>query len=297
MISVLSFSPDVLSRLCLMLSDTKLFRKRTLHSGPICYRPQTKFAQVMFSRVSVCPQGGLSLCPGGSLSRGVSVPRRSLSWGVSVRGVPVWGSLSWGVSVQGGLCPGGSLSRGVSVQGGLCPGGSLSREGVSVWGFSVQRGCLSREGLCPGVSVQGGFCPGGSLSRGGSLCGALCLRGVSVQGGLCPGGSLSRGVSVQGSLSRGSLSGGSLFRGVSACWVSVHGGLCHGDTLYGNGRAVRILLECILVFHSFIHSSLPLFIRNGFHGASPHLMGVTALSTWRYQVPTGFGIQQVGELE
>ena len=180
MISVLSCSPDVLSRLCLMLSDTKLFRKRTLHSGPMCYRPQTKFAQVMFSQVSVCPQGGLSLCPGV-------------------------------------------------------------------------------------VSVQGG--------------------------------SLSRGVSIQGSLSRGSLSGGSLFRGISACWVSVHGGLCHGDTLYGNERAVRILLECILVFHSFIHSSLPLFIRNGFHGASPHLMGVTALSTWRYQVPTGFGIQQVGELE
>ena len=52
-----------------------------------------KFAKVMFSQVSVCPQGG--------------------------------------VSVQGGLCPGGSLFRGVSLQGrslsgrGLCPGGGL----------------------------------------------------------------------------------------------------------------------------------------------------------------------------
>ena len=46
-----------------------------------CYRPQTKFTKVMFSQVSVCPQGGgLSLCPGGSLSRGVSVQ------GVSVQG-------------------------------------------------------------------------------------------------------------------------------------------------------------------------------------------------------------------
>ena len=58
-------------------------------------------------------------------------------------------------------------------------------------------------------------------------------RGVSVQGGgLCLGGSLSRGVSVQGG------------------W-----GLCQGDPLprqrppYGNERAVRILLECILVHY------------------------------------------------
>ena len=49
------------------------------------YRPQTKFAKVMFSQVFVCPWGG------GSLSRGVSFQRR-----VSVRGV----------SVQGGLCQG-----------------------------------------------------------------------------------------------------------------------------------------------------------------------------------------------
>ena len=46
------------------------------------YRPQTKFAKVMFSQVFVCSQGGLGLCTGG-------------------------GSLSKGVSVQGGPCPGG----------------------------------------------------------------------------------------------------------------------------------------------------------------------------------------------
>ena len=54
------------------------------------------------------------------------------------------------------------------------------------------------------------------------------------------------------------------------------------------------------LIHPFIHlthSFTNSFIRNGFHGASPHLMGVTALSTWRYQVPTGFGIQQVREFE
>ena len=32
--------------------------------------------------------------------------------------------------------------------------------------------------------------------------------------------------------------------------------------------------------------------RNAYHGASPYLMGLTSLSTWRYKVPTGFGIHQ-----
>ena len=71
----------------------------------------------MFSQVFVCPQGGL--CPGGSLSRGVSVQGVSVQ-GVSVQGVSVQGPLS-----GGGLCPGESLSEG-SCTGGLCPGGSLS---------------------------------------------------------------------------------------------------------------------------------------------------------------------------
>ena len=63
------------------------------------------------------------------------------------------------------------------------------------------------------------------------LCVRLVSRDISVQEGvsvwgrgcLCPEGSLSR-------------------RG-----VSVQGDLCQGDPLYGNMRAVRILLECILV--------------------------------------------------
>lgn len=33
-------------------------------------------------------------------------------------------------------------------------------------------------------------------------------------------------------------------------------------------------------------------LRNAYHGASPYLMGVTAISTWRYNTPTGFGVQQ-----
>ncbi|XP_076470378.1 alanine--glyoxylate aminotransferase 2, mitochondrial-like [Babylonia areolata] len=33
-------------------------------------------------------------------------------------------------------------------------------------------------------------------------------------------------------------------------------------------------------------------LRNGYHGASPSLMGVTAMSIFRYNTPTGFGMQQ-----
>ena len=93
----------------------------------------------------------------------------------------------------------------------LCLGGSLS------WGWS-----LSRR-----VSVWGSLCPVGSLSGGVSVQGwRVSVQGVSVQG-LCPG----------ESLSRGSLFGGCLSRGVSFMEIP----------LYGNERAIRILLECILV--------------------------------------------------
>ncbi|XP_046559357.1 alanine--glyoxylate aminotransferase 2, mitochondrial-like [Haliotis rubra] len=33
-------------------------------------------------------------------------------------------------------------------------------------------------------------------------------------------------------------------------------------------------------------------LRNAYHGMSPYLMGLTAISTWRYNTPTGFGIHQ-----
>jgi len=34
-------------------------------------------------------------------------------------------------------------------------------------------------------------------------------------------------------------------------------------------------------------------LRNGYHGMSPYLLGMTALSTWRYPLPSGFGIHPV----
>ena len=81
---------------------------------------------------------------------------------------------------------------------------------------------FSQVFVCPqeGVSVQGVPVQG------------VSVQGVPVQGGLCPGGSLSREVSVQGGL----CPGGSLSK----------------RTPYGNVRAVRILLECILVHNAIL---------------------------------------------
>ena len=109
-----------------------------------------------------------------------------------------------------------SVHRGVSVQGGVsAQGGSLSKGEGSL---SKGEGSLSKGE--------------GSLSKGDLCPGALCPRGVSVQGG---------GVSVQGV----SVQGGSLFRGQRGLCP---GGSLSGRPLYGNVRAVRTLLECILVY-------------------------------------------------
>ena len=59
----------------------------------IYYRPQTKFAKVMFSQVFVCTRGGSleDLCPGGlCLGGGICPGGLCPGWGVSVQG----GSLS-----------------------------------------------------------------------------------------------------------------------------------------------------------------------------------------------------------
>ena len=84
---------------------------------------------------------------------------------------------------------------------------------------------------CLWFCSQGG---GGKRERGPR---SLSRGGLRLGGGhLCPGrGSLSKEVSVR----QGSLCPEGVF---------VWGGLCHGDPPYGNERAVRLLLECILVF-------------------------------------------------
>ena len=107
-------------------------RKQNLGQGnvftPLCHSVQ---------------QGGLSPSmhhrshEWGSLSRGGLCPGVSLSGGVSVQGV----SLSRGSLCQEGSLSKGSLSRETLSMGGLSPGG------VSVWGVSVQGRSLSRGSL------------------------------------------------------------------------------------------------------------------------------------------------------
>ena len=63
------------------------------------------------------------------------------------------------------------------------------------------------------------------------MSGGICVWGVSVEGGFCP---------------RRSLSGGSLSRGSLSLGVSVR-----ETPPYGNVRAVRNLLECILFIAAF----------------------------------------------
>ena len=170
------------------------------------YQPQVKLREVnvftpicqsVYRRVFV--RG--SLCPGGSL------PGKSLSGEISVRGDLCLGeSLSRGVSVGGDLCPGESLSggisvRGISVRGSLCPGDLCPGESLS--GGSLSGRVSVRGDICPGESLSGGISVQGSLCPGGSLSG-----GVSVRGDLCPGESLSEGISVRGSLCAESLSRG-----------------------------------------------------------------------------------------
>ena len=53
-------------------------------SGNSCYRPQTKFAKVMFSQVPVCPRGGGSV----PLHAGIHTPSRYLRAGTPPRQTP-----------------------------------------------------------------------------------------------------------------------------------------------------------------------------------------------------------------
>ena len=72
-----------------------------------------------------------------------------------------------------------------------------------------------------------------------------------------PGGSLSGGSLSRGSLSKGSLSKGVSVQGVSIQGVSVRWGSLSGKPPYGKEQAVRILLECFLVYNMFVSRFLP----------------------------------------
>ena len=78
-------------------------------TGNHCYRPQTKFAKVMFSQVSVCPQGG---------------GHAGCSW----QGACVVGGVAGGGGVAGEMATvvGGMHTTGMHSCFLLCPSRSLS---------------------------------------------------------------------------------------------------------------------------------------------------------------------------
>ena len=75
-----------------------------------CYRPQTKFAKVMFLQVSVCPQGGgmwQGVCMTGACMTGACMAGACVA-GACVAGACVAGGHAWqGGFVARGVCGGG----------------------------------------------------------------------------------------------------------------------------------------------------------------------------------------------
>ena len=152
-----------------------LFFACKFHSGSVSYtanefyhyRPQTKFAKVMFLHVSVIlSTGGLCLGPGpggrlGSLARWVSRPIPGGEVGGSDWGEGVSRSRPRGVSwpIPGGRLEGGGVqvqaqaqAHGESARGG-CPGPHLGRGRVQA---HIKRGVSRpRPGGCPGPGSRG----------------------------------------------------------------------------------------------------------------------------------------------
>ena len=107
------------------------------------YRPQTKFAKVMFSQVSVCPSGG------GVHGRGTCV----VVGGVHGRGHAWLGGRAW----QGGMCGG----RGEHAwQGGMCVCGGACMAG---WACMARGACVVEEGSMHGRGVCVCVCGGGGM--------------------------------------------------------------------------------------------------------------------------------------
>ena len=133
---------------------------RSQGGSPCFYRPQTKFAKVMFSQVSVCPQGGMHGRGGGACMAG------GHAWqGVCMAGGMHGRGCAWqGVCTAGGACvagagcvwQGGMHGRGYVWQQGACMAGDMcGRVCAWQWGMHGRRGHAWQEGAC---MVRDGHC-------------------------------------------------------------------------------------------------------------------------------------------
>ena len=190
--AVVTWNP-LLPRINCQTDATANIASRKLLMGAVIiirfYRPQTKFAKVMFLQVSVCPR---------------------LVW-------CVWGACMVGTFVVGGVHGrGGMHGRGMGGGGhawqGACMAGGMYGRGHAWWG-------VCRVGAC---MAEGAYMAGG-VHRGHAWWGA-CMAG-DMHGG--------------GHAWQGVHSGG------GHAWQWGNGWQILRDTV--NERAVRILLECILV--------------------------------------------------
>ena len=116
------------------------------------YRPQTKFAKVMFSQVSVCPRVGhvhdrMGVCgrgacmAGGHAWQGVCVAGRHGRRGMCGGGHVLWGGGHvWQGDMYGGVAciAGGMHGRGPCMVGGMHSGGHAWQGGCAWWGHAWQ---------------------------------------------------------------------------------------------------------------------------------------------------------------
>ena len=145
-----------------LIRTLKIFSRRS----STYYRPQTKFAKVMFLQVSLCPQGGACVAKGGGMcGKGGVHGKGGHAWW---RGC-VWqrGHVSWkgGVHSKGGcVCQRGhAWQRGVHSEGEACvtKGGMHGEGGGACVGYDEIRSMNGRYAsywnafsLCTFVTVQ-----------------------------------------------------------------------------------------------------------------------------------------------
>ena len=129
------------------------------------YRPKTKFAKVMFSQVSVCPQGGVRGTGGGMHGRGCGVWQGACMVGVCMAEGHVWrggmhgrGPVWWGHAWPGGMCGRGwqecVWQRGVHGRG-VCVTGRCMAGGVCVAGETATAACGTHPTCDLNGSVRG----------------------------------------------------------------------------------------------------------------------------------------------
>ena len=146
-----------------MMGVTNALREINLSSFQCYYRPQRKFAKVMFLQVCVCPQGvcGRGMCKDG---------------GLHGRG---GGHAMQGVCMVGGMHGGGHAWQGACVAGGM-HGRGACMAGGHAWQGHEWHWVTHGKGAC----MVGGIYGWGMHGRGHAWQRGVCGRGACITGGI-----------------------------------------------------------------------------------------------------------------